>query len=164
MESQLEEFTKKEEKVVPKNIKVEKKRNRKDKYVKAIEQIIYFMLNNDWVITLVEQAKLNLTISNYRILCLEIEYYYRTYGNINIADFYTYIQDKEEIKNTLDEILETTYSEETNEEELNDYFKVIRDYSIEKEIERLTKLMKQEHDPDEQAKIGNQIMKLRLGE
>ena len=164
LESQLEQFTKKEPVVVTNIPKVEKKRNRKDKYTKAIEQIIYFMLNNDWVITEVEQAKLNLTISNYRILCAEIEYYYRTYGNINIADFYTYIQDKEEIKNTLDEILETTYREEVSRDELDDYFKVIRDYSVSKEIERLTKLLKQELDPLEQAKIGNQIMKLRLGE
>ena len=122
------------------------------------------MLNNDWVITQVEKERVNFPTETMRAICSEITYFYKKNGIINVADFYTYIQDKEEIKNTLDEILETTYSEETNEEELNDYFKVIRGYSIEKEIERLTKLMKQEHDPDEQAKIGNQIMKLRLGE
>ena len=48
--SYIKEKPKKEKEFIP-----QKKTTRKDKYTKAYEQIIYFMLNNDWVITQVEK-------------------------------------------------------------------------------------------------------------
>ena len=85
-------------------------------------------------------------------------------GEINVADFYTYVQDKENILLLLNDILASDYSETTDKEELNLYFDVVRDYSKKQEIKRLTNLMKKEVDPLEQAKIVERIRKLRLGD
>ncbi len=137
---------------------------KKDKYSKAIEQIIYLMLNNDWIITQVEKEKLIFPTEIMRTLTSEIIYYYKKYGNINVADFYTYIQDKENILKFLNQVLASNYNETTNKEELFLYFKVIREFSINQEIKRLTGLMKKEVDPLEQAKIAEKIRKLRLGD
>ena len=87
-----------------------------------------------------------------------------TYGNINMADFYTYIQDKDSIREFLNNILAEGYLETTDKEELLRYFKVVREYSTKQEIKRLTNLMKKEVDPLEQAKIVEKIRKLRLGD
>lgn len=137
---------------------------KKDKYSKAIEQIIYLMLNNDWIITQVEKEKLIFPTEIMRTLTSEIIYYYKKYGNINVADFYTYIQDKENILKFLNQVLASNYNETTDKEELFLYFKVIREFSINQEIKRLTGLMKKEVDPLEQAKIAEKIRKLRLGD
>jgi DNA primase len=134
------------------------------KYDKASYQILYFMFNNDWVISEVEKARLVFPTEEMRILSSEIIYYYAKYGEINIADFYTYIKDKEELMILLNNILGTKLKEETTKEELDEYFKVIRDYSKEEEIKRLTNKMKKEVDPLEQAKIANKIRQLLIGD
>jgi len=137
---------------------------KKDKYTKAFEQIIYFMLNNDWIITQVERERLIFPTEVMRTLTSEIIYYYKKYGNINVADFYTYVQDKENILIFLNKVLAGNYLETTSKDELFLYFKVVREYSLNQEIKRLTNLMKKEVDPLEQAKIVEKIRKLRLGD
>ncbi len=137
---------------------------KKNKYDKAVEQILYFMLNNDWVITQVENEEILFPSEESRILSSEIIYYYKLYGNINVADFYTYVQDKEAILVLLNKILASGYNEKTTKEELFLYFQVIKDYRCNQEIKRLTNLMKKEVDPLEQAKIANKIRALRMGE
>ncbi|MBQ6498242.1 MAG: DNA primase [Bacilli bacterium] len=149
----------KKEVVIPK-----KETTKKDKYTKAFEQIIYFMLNNDWVITKVEEGKLIFPTNIMRNTCSEIIHYYNKYGSINVADFYTSIQDKEDIMLLINSILAEEYNETISEEELEDYFKVVREFATKEEIKRLTNLMKKEIDPLEQAKIAEKIRKLKLGD
>ena len=146
------------------NLEVPSKEVKKTKYDKAVEQILYFMLNNDWVISQVEGENIVFPSEESRILSSEIIYYYKLYGNINVADFYTYVQDKEDVLILLNSILAGNYNEKTNKEELFQYFKVIREYRCSQEIKRLTNLMKKEVDPLEQAKIANKIRNLRMGE
>ena len=122
------------------------------------------MLNNDWVVSQVEIEKVIFPSEVSRVLASEIIYYYKKYGNINIADFYTYVQDKEDILVLLNSILAENYNDKTTKEELFLYFRVINDYRRNQEIGRLTVLMKKEVDPLEQAKIGEKIRKLRIGE
>ena len=155
----LEKKEPKKEIIVPKKEIV-----KKDKYMKAYEQIIYFMLNNDWVITQVENERLIFPTEVMRTIVSEITYYYKKYGSINVADFYTYIQDKENILIFLNDILGSSYSENTTKDELFEYFKVVKEYIKKQEIKRLTGLMKKEVDPLEQAKISEKIRKLRLGD
>ena len=150
---------KKEQIIVPTS-----KKERKDKYIKAMEQVLYFMVNNDFAITQVEKEHLIFPTEAMRALCSEIIYYYNKYGSINVADFYTYVQDKESILNLFNEIIAGNYTEKTTKDELFLYFKVIREYGKKQEINRLTNLMKKEIDPLEQAKIVERIRKLRLGE
>ena len=157
--SYLKEKPKKEEIIIPKKVVV-----KKDKYVKAYEQIIYFMLNNDWVITQVEKEKLIFPNEIMRTICSEIIYYYKKYGNINIADFYTYIQDNENVLTFLNNLMAENYIENTTKDELFLYFKVVREYITKQEINRLTNLMKKEVDPVVQAEIVEKIRKLRLGD
>ena len=147
-----------------KDIPVEKKIAKKDRYTKAFEQILYFMLNNDWVVTLVEKEHILFPTEVMRSMCSEIIYYYQKYGVINVADFYTYVQDKENILLFLNNILNSDYLEETTKEELYLYFKVVKEYIKKQEINRLTNLMEKEVDPIEQAKIVEKIRKLRLGD
>ena len=155
----LENKEPKKEEIVPKKEIV-----KKDKYIKAYEQIIYFMINNDWVITQVENERLIFPTEVMRTTVSEITYYYKKYGNINVADFYTYIQDKENILIFLNDILGSSYLENTTKDELFEYFKVVKEYVKKQEIKRLTGLMKKEVDPLEQAKISEKIRKLRLGD
>ena len=159
MNSFIKDVLKNEKVDIPKKV-VEKK----NKYTKAFEQIIFFMLNNDWVISQVDQEKLIFPNEAMRGICNEIIYYYKKFGSINIADFYTYVQDKENLLLVLNNILANDYNETTDKEELVLYFNVVKEYTVKQEIKRLTGLMKNEVDPLEQAKIVERIRKLRLGD
>lgn len=166
LEKRLREYTSAKEtisKVTP-QVVIQNKPNHKDKYTKAMEQVIYFMFFNDFAITQVEREHLVFPTEAMRALSSEIIYYYNKYGSINIADFYTYIQDKEAILSLYNEIVAQDYVEKTTKDELFLYFKVIREYGKNQEIKRLTNLMKKEIDPLEQAKIVERIRKLRIGE
>ncbi|MCI6899505.1 MAG: DNA primase [Bacilli bacterium] len=164
LEKKFKDLSEFRETVKEKTVPVINKVVKKTKYDKAVEQILYFMLNNDWVISQVEAERVVFPSEESRILSSEIIYYYKLYGNINVADFYTYVQDKEDILVLLNSILASNYNEETTKEELFLYFKVIREYRSNQEIKRLTNLMKKEVDPLEQAKIANKIRTLRMGE
>ena len=164
LEKKFKDLSEFRETVKEKTVPVINKVVKKTKYDKAVEQILYFMLNNDWVISQVEAERVVFPSEESRILSSEIIYYYKLYGNINVADFYTYVQDKEDILVLLNSILAGNYNEETTKEELFLYFKVIREYRSNQEIKRLTNLMKKEVDPLEQAKIANKIRTLRMGE
>ncbi len=74
LEKQLLEYKDKKE-VNTKIVSTPKKVVKKDKYQKAIEQVLYLMLNNDWVINKVIKANLNYLDDKYRLLNAEILYY-----------------------------------------------------------------------------------------
>lgn len=164
LEMRFRELEKPKPKDVPVVVTYNKKEKKKTKYEKAMEQILYFMLNNDWVISQFEKERIIFPNEESRLLASEIVYYYTTYGNINVPDFYTYVQDKDEVVNFLNDILASNYLESTTKDELFKYFGVIREYSRTQEIKRLTNSLKKEVDPMEQAKIAEKIRKLRIGD
>ncbi len=141
-----------------------KEKVQKNKYQKAVEQIIYFMLTNEWVITEVTRTNLLITEENYRILIREICYYYETFGKVTIADMITYLNDKEKPLITLKEIINNIYQDQVDKETLYLYFKVISDDNISRQIKVLERKLKDELDPVKQAQTAEEIRRLRIGE
>ena len=133
-----------------------------NKYEKAAFQILYFMLNNEFAITKVMSSNIVFPNSLERVLASEISYFYTKYGYINIADFYTYVSLKEDLLNLLNKVLEYNKFDKTTEVELEEYFLVIKEYSHNQEIDRLTTLIKKEVDPIKQAEYANKIRNLRM--
>ena len=137
---------------------------KKAKYVKAVESLIYFMLMHEWVITDVRRQHLIFPEEKYRITMNEIFYYYEQYGSVAIADFYTYAMDKKEVKEVLDELMLEEYDTEVTSEMLQDLYRAVKENSRNLEIRRLKKKIEEELDPLEQAKVAEQIRKLRIGD
>ena len=137
---------------------------KKDKYQKASLNIIYYMLNKQDIIDMVEDEHLVFPTEALRALESEIVYFYHKYGFINEADFYTYLTPKGELLNLLNEVLEMDLNTTLTKEELYDYFKVIREYNFKKTINNLEEKIKNETDPLMQVKYAEEIRKLRIGE
>ena len=151
---------KKEVITTPKTIQHKKK----DKYQKASLNIIYYMLNKQDIIDMVEDEHLVFPTEALRALESEIVYFYHKYGFINEADFYTYLTPKGELLNLLNEVLEMDLKTVVTKEELFDYFKVIREYNLKRTIANLEEKIKNETDPVRQVKYAEEIRKLRIGE
>ena len=135
-----------------------------DKYQKASLSVIYYMLNKQDIIDVVEREHLIFPTEALRALESEIVYFYHKYGFINQADLYTYLTPKNELVNLLSEIIELDLKDTLTKDELFDYFKVIREYNYKKTIETLEEKIKNESDPTLQLKYAEEIRKLRIGE
>ncbi len=151
---------KKKKAIAPTVIKPKKTYN---KYGQAEINLIFYMLKDEKVIHMVKNKVGYFPTKNIRELSNEIIYYFHKYGIINVADFISYISDREEILNTLKDILAMNIKEDFQIEEIEDYIFVINEYHKEVKINDLNKKLKEEKDPIKQAKISEEIMKIRGG-
>lgn len=145
-----------EKKVLPKKTK------KRTKYELAEHYLLYFMLENGTVRNYFEQGKFNFSTEQERFLASEIVYYYKLYGTLVPADFYTYLQDKKELLQLLDDVLTLEVGEISNKM-IDEYIRVVKENSVNLEIERLKKTMKEKNDPLEKARIAEGIRKLKMG-
>lgn len=142
-------------------VKVNKPKKVYNRYGQAECYLIYYMLKDDRVINMVEKKVGYFPDKNIRELSNEIIYYFHKYGIINVADFISYISSRNEILNTLKEILAMNIKEDFLIDEIEDYIFVINEYHKEVKINDLNKKLKEEKDPLKQAKISLEIMKIR---
>lgn len=150
----------KRKKVITNEIKPKKTYN---KYGQAEINLIHYMLKDEKVINMVEKRVGYFPTQNIRELSNEIIYYFHKYGIINVADFISYISEREEILSTLKDILAMNIKEDFRVEEIEDYIFVINEYHKEEKVKSLNKKLKEEKDPLKQAKISEEIMKIRGG-
>lgn len=142
-------------------VKINKPKKVYNRYGQAECYLIYYMLKDDRVINMVEKRIGYFPDKNIRELSNEIIYYFHKYGIINVADFISYISSRNEILNTLKEILAMNIKEDFLIDEIEDYIFVINEYHKEVKINDLNKKLKEEKDPLKQAKISLEIMKIR---
>ena len=146
------------------NNTIERKDLKKDKYVRASQEFIYYMLINPEVIKVYDSKKLYFIDANTRNLAAEISYYYHEYGDINIADFYTYLNDKKELLGVFNQVQSLNLNEEISENTIMEYVSVISEYNTRQEIKRLEQMMRKTTDEMEKINILERIRKLRIGE
>ena len=165
LEKRLLSFIEKQEKEVPKiEIKKQaKKITKKDKYDKAAMSLLYYMLVNEKTRNLFENDKIYFPTEKQRFLASEILYYSKLYGIITIADFYTYLQNKEELLEILNEVVGLELKDEVDDNVILDYVKVLDEKRTKLEMERLKQMMLDKKDPLEQAKIAERMRKLKMG-
>lgn len=163
LEKRLMEFKEKQEErqvVIYENKEQPKKHN---KYEKATYEYLYYMLVSEKAIIYYDRENIFFPIEKARFLASEISYYYKKYGIITIADFYTYLQDKKELLDLLNIVLSYDVKETIEKEDIEALAKVIREYNVVQEIKRLKEKMKSVIDPLEKAKIADEIRKLKIG-
>ncbi len=135
---------------------------KKDKYYLATYALLYYMLVDKKCLNYYEEGKIHFPKEEERFLASEISYYYQKYGMITPADFYTYLNDKEELLKVLDRVLELDFDQEVTEKELLDNIKVLQEYQIQQEIKKQEKKLKEETDIMKQAEIALKIKELNM--
>lgn len=133
------------------------------RYEKAVNALLYNMMINPDAVEICQKKRVCFLTAKHRYLANEILFYYEKYGNVNIADIYTYLSDKEELLALLNEIIKTE-DYDCSVKAIEDYIKVIEDYNMRQEIIRLNDLIKKEADPIEKSKIAEKIRLIKIGE
>lgn len=165
LEKRLQEYIA-NERAVPKKeeAKVPQKAVGLSKYDKAAYGLIYAMINSDIAIKKYKEANAQMTTKVLKGLADEICYYQNKFGKINEADFYTYLYDKEDLLEMYNLIVAESFDFEITEKLIDDFIGVIDEYTKRLEVKRLRKLIEEEQDPIEKAKISDRIRRLRMGE
>lgn len=138
-----------------------KEKKKYDKYDIASRNLIYYMLKDSKLISLVEKKVIYFPNDMIRVLSSEIIYFYHKYGVFNIADFITYIADKLELVNIFNSIIMMDLKEKCSSEEIDDYINLINSYPVNKKTEELNKKLKEEIDPIRKANILMEILTLK---
>lgn len=163
LEKKLLELLDKEKPVVRKEDIVVRK-NKKDGYMKSMESLVYYMLNNIHAITLVDNSNIYIPNREIRLIINEIISYYNRYGEVSEADFYSYLEDKQELFDVLKRILSSDYPSEIDDNLVNENLIAIKNYNIALEISRLENLIKNEVNIDEQMRLMDKIRELKMKE
>ena len=149
---------------VPKNkITIEKKyiSNKKDRYQKAEEYLIYYMLKSTDAINEYERKVgylTNKTLSNIAMLILE--FYYK-YNYINVSDFIVFLEDKTEIINEVLKIDELNLPVKYNSNTFNEYIKTIDDGILKSKINKLKEEIKNEVDVTKKIVLLEKLTNLK---
>ena len=146
-------------KEIPKEIKIVQPK-KLNNCIEAEQKLLYNMLRHKEVIVMLNKSAVIFPDEKYRKLFNEINCFYKEYKEINIADFITYINNDEDMLKTVGEIETVSNKEDLDIEEIQDYIKVIRNNTVQLEINRLKKLQKEETDEKKKEKIGMKILDL----
>lgn len=139
-----------------KQIEVKKEVNLQ-KYEKAEIDLIYYMLKDSKVILQYEAKKIYLPTEKYRFLVRQICAFYQKYGNIDVADFLTFIAEDKEMTKVLGEITSRDLKETYSKEEIEDYIRCIDEYNRNLEINNLKQKMKESIDYAEKIELAKKI-------
>lgn len=163
LEKRLNEYLEKKQ---PKEVIIKelKPKNKLSKYDKAVYGMIYAILTDYKYLKKFQNESLYFVNQKDRYLLMEIEYYYKKYGNIEIPDFYTYLMEKDELLELYNNIINYIDSNSINDEAVDDFIKVIKDYNLRLEINRLTDLIRKETNDLEKSRLLEEIRTLRIGE
>ena len=143
--------------------KKEEKKKNMTKYEKAELYLVNYMMKSNDVVKLCIKKLSNLPTKSYRDLERLIIAYYKEYGYINEVDFLSYILDKDEsYMETVKMINKEKIKENFTLDEINDYIKVILDYNMEVERERLNKLLRETTDTSKKQEIGKKLVELKI--
>ena len=136
---------------------------KKDKYQKATLVILNYMLEES-KFRIIYERKLNyLPYPLARQLANEIIYYAKQNDGLVLADFITYLSDKEEVSNYLKEVINYEVVGEKDEASFEDYLNVIKSYNQLCLIKKLKEEMQKEVDPLRKAKIADKILEVKSG-
>lgn len=140
------------------------KKEKKDAYVIGAEQILYFMMNGEKYIREYQKKLGFFPTEIYRETANEILYYFESNKTINVADFITYVSNKENLKDEVTKIVNSAIDgEELTIEAMDEYIDVVNKLLVNREIKRLKQQMKDELDVDKKMKIAIKIADLKRG-
>lgn len=133
-----------------------------NKYDKAERYLLFYMLRSSEVRRIYKNNKCYFPTREFRFLANEIIYYCERHSDFLIADFISYLTDKEELLDAVNKIDTLDIKEEYTTDEIMDYIKQLNNYNFENEIKKLNKEFANTIDEDEKIKIMNEILDLKV--
>jgi len=139
------------------------KKSLKDKYFVAPRAVLYYMMQKKEVLDYYNQENIFFPEEKFRTFASEISYFSKKCGIMSLADFYTYLSDKEELLSLLHEIMELNLEDDIPFEAVLDYIQVMEKDYKNREIKRLKEMIRMSPDLNEKAMLSERVRSLRIG-
>ncbi len=136
----------------------------KNKYVKAEEYLIYYMLRKPSAIMLYQNKVSYLQNRLLSNIAMEILEFYEKKGYINVTDFTCFLEDKNDLINEVLRIDGLNLPEEVSDLVIDDYIKTIDDGLIDMEKEKIKAAIKKETSPNEKIILLEKLASLKKKE
>lgn len=140
-----------------KNIKI-------NKYEKASKYILYRMINDNNMILYYFNNLSYLPNDTERKLASEIVLFYKKFNSFNLSDFIIYLEDKKELINLVVDISDLKYTEDELNDNIDNYFDVIKESLYNNQIVKLTSELKNESNSVKRMEIAQKIVDLKIKE
>lgn len=144
-----------------KEIKEEIIRPKMSKYQKASHKVLYYMLMDTKYISIYKNALGYFKERIERVLASEIEYFAKENNNIDVADFTTYMMDREDEYELLQIILSENGNTSISDDEFESCVKAILNIYKKEEIEKLKSKITEELDQSEKEKLLEKLIDLK---
>ena len=141
----------------PRNIKI-------NKYEKASKYILYRMINDNNMILYYFNNLSYLPNDTERKLASEIVLFYKKFNSFNLSDFIIYLEDKKELINLVIDISDLKYTEDELNDNIDNYFDVIKESLYNNQIVKLTGELKNESNSVKKMEIAQKIVDLKMKE
>ena len=141
----------------PRNIKI-------NKYEKASKYILYRMINDNNMILYYFNNLSYLPNDIERKLASEIVLFYKKFNSFNLSDFIIYLEDKKELINLVVDISDLKYTEDELNDNIDNYFDVIKESLYNNQIVKLTSELKNESNSVKKIEIAQRIVDLKMKE
>lgn len=154
-------------KSIPKNeIKVITKRTslKKDKYQKAEEYLVHYMLRNVDAVLIYQNNVSYLNDPLLSKIAMQILEFYEINRYINITDFTVFLEDKIDLIEKSLIIDDLSLPDEVNTDILMDYVKTIDEGILKREIEKTKKQIKEEMDVAKKISLTEKLRNLKKKE
>lgn len=141
----------------PRNIKI-------NKYEKASKYILYRMINDNNMILYYFNNLSYLPNDIERKLASEIVLFYKKFNSFNLSDFIIYLEDKKELINLVVDISDLKYTKDELNDNIDNYFDVIKESLYNNQIVKLTSELKNESNSVKRMEIAQKIVDLKIKE
>ena len=151
------------EKSIQNNKINEKVTNKKDHYQDCLNEIFYYLMSDKKYIRIFNSKLGFLKNKEERDLIREIEYYIEKYDKINLADFLSYAESNDNIKNYVNNIVGSANTLELEEKLFLEYLQAIKNIMNDEERKKLMQELKSTTDDRKKIEITEKLAKLVKG-
>lgn len=157
--SLISNIPKKERKIItkPKIVK-------KNKYEKAEEYLIYYMLKKEEVILLYQNKVSYLTNKKLAMIAIKILEFYEQNHYINVTDFSLFLQDDDELIKEVLRIDGLNMPDEVDDKVIEEYIKTIDEGILKREIEKTKNKISMEQDTIKKVVLLEKLATLKKKE
>ena len=145
-----------------KDIKVLKETKKYSKYEKSEQAILYYMLKDEKVIKIYEKKITYMPTERYRKLAFKIDFFYKQYNYIDIADFMTFLSSDEKSEETLKEIINLNLKDDIDDDAILDYLKNIKSYNDKNISNKYKKELKEEKSLKRKIELAQKALEYKI--
>lgn len=161
LKRELDKVGKPEKKQEKKEIPLEKKVL--SKYDKASRTILFYMMNSGLYIERFKKEMGFFENKIYRGISNEIIYYYERNKQIDFADFLSFIETKEYLRDEIMEIIKNTHVEEMNMDNFMEMIETANKEVTKEKIKELKREIANELDVSKQLELAKKLNELKKG-